>query len=236
MAARQFLPDRGADPHRAPTPAAGLQPRAAASSRRPVGRLAARIRHRARNGGAWRRPCRSGKPGQFRHRLPKRDRADHGRIVGDSDHAAFEPDREPAARGRTHRRGSCRPQSRRFLGRPDGCGMRHRSEELSPGDGRHGALRHPAFQFIRRRVRAPPAGPEPGAGDALDLDRPAPGRIRPDHRAHGAVGKPAAGGRSGIDFQQHRRPALFRGDGLARVRRDHERGRAQVARGSGRRL
>ena len=55
-------------------------------------------------------------------------------------------------------------------------------------------------------------------------------------RAAGAVGKPAAGCRSGLDQQQHRQPALARRDGLARVRRDNERRRADIAAGSRRRL
>ena len=53
-----------------------------------------------------------------------------------------------------------------------------------------------------------------------------------DDRAAGAVRDPAAGGQPGVDQQQHRQPALPGRDGLARVRRDDERRRAEAARGS----
>ncbi len=51
-----------------------------------------------------------------------------------------------------------------------------------------------------------------------------------------AAGRPAAGGRPGLDQQQHRQPAPARHDRLARVRRGAERGRADAARRPGRRL
>ena len=54
--------------------------------------------------------------------------------------------------------------------------------------------------------------------------------------AAGALGEPAAGRRPGLDEQQHRQPALSRRDGLARVRRDDERRRADPERGSRRRV
>ncbi len=103
-------------------------------------------------------------------------------------------------------------------------------EEPDPGDRRHGAVESAHGQLVRRRTGAPPAGPEPGAGIAAHLDRAAAVRVRPDDRAAGAVGKPAAGRRPGFDQQQHRQPALSRRDGLARVRRGHERRRADPAR------
>jgi cyclic beta-1,2-glucan synthetase len=43
--------------------------------------------------------------------------------------------------------------------------------------------------------------------------------VRTQHRASGARRQPAAGGRSGLDQQQHRQPALVWAHGLARVRR-----------------
>ncbi len=49
---------------------------------------------------------------------------------------------------------------------------------LSAGGRRHGALGPADDQRLRRRARAPAAGPERGAGAAADLDRAAPGRRR----------------------------------------------------------
>ncbi len=54
-------------------------------------------------------------------------------------------------------------------------------------------------------------------------------RVRPDDRAVGAVGEPATGRRSGLHQQQHRQPPFPGRDGLARVRRDDERRRADPA-------
>ena len=90
-----------------------------------------------------------------------------------------------------------------------------------------------ADQRLRRRVRAAPAGPQRRARAAADLDRAAPRRVRPDDRAPGADGRPAAGGQPGVGEQQHRQPAPARHDGLARVRRDAERRRADAARRPG---
>ena len=81
---------------------------------------------------------------------------------------------------------------------------------------------------LARRLQGQSAAP----GAAADLDRAAALRVGPDDRAAGAVGEPAAGGRPGLDQQQHRQPALPGRDGLARVRRDDERRRADAARGS----
>ena len=64
------------------------------------------------------------------------------------------------------------------LGRPHDRGRRARSEEPDPGRRRHGALGAADDQRVRRRARAPPAGPERGAGAAADLDRAAAGRQR----------------------------------------------------------
>ena len=55
-------------------------------------------------------------------------------------------------------------------------------------------------------------------------------------RAAGAVGNAATGRRPGLDQQHHRQPSIPGIDGLARVRRDDERRRAEVARRSGRAL
>ena len=74
MAARQLLSDRGADPHGQAAPAEGLQPRAAAARERAVGRTAARLRHRARDDLARRRPRRSGEPRAASSRRTRRSR------------------------------------------------------------------------------------------------------------------------------------------------------------------
>ena len=236
VAARQLLPDRGTDSNGAAPPPGGLQPRAAAPGRRPVGRAAARLRHRARNDLARGRPPGHGGPRRFCLGLPVGDAPHHGRVVGHPDHAAAGPARKPAPRRRPDRGRSRGPEPRRLLGRPDDGGRGERPEEPHPVDRRHGAVGPADGGIVRRRVRPPPAGQEPGAGPGTHLDRTAAVRGRPDYRAPGAVGEPASGRRPGLDQQQHRQPEVPRGRRLARLRRGEERRGADVAGGPGRRL
>lgn len=91
----------------------------------------------------------------------------------------------------------------------------------------------PLARLVRGRTCAPPARTEFRACLAVDLDRAVACRQRPHHRADGANREPAAGGGAGVGEQQHRQPAFSRDDGLARIRRDHERGRCGIARGPG---
>ena len=79
-------------------------------------------------------------------------------------------------------------------------------------------------------------GKSPALALPLDVDRTAAVGGRPDDRAAGAVGEPAAGRRPGFDQQQHQQPAVPRRRRLARLRRGAERRRADPARGSGRRV
>ena len=99
MAARQFLPDRRADPHRQAASAQGLQPRAAAA-----GAAARRPGFRGSTTSRW-RPIAHGDGrvdpeslSALRRGLPDRHAAQAGRAVGDSDHAAAGADRESAPR------------------------------------------------------------------------------------------------------------------------------------------
>ena len=128
-----------------------------------------------------------------------------------------------------------RPQPRRRVGGPDDGRRRARSQEPDPGDRGHGALEPADGELVRRRARAPAAGTERRAGAAAHLDRAAAVRVGLVDRAAGAVGNAGAGRRPGLDQQHHRQPALPGLDGLARVRRDDERRRAEAAGGSGRR-
>ncbi len=233
MAARQFPPDRRAGAHRQAPPAQGLQPRAAAPAGGTVGRAAARLRPRARSDRARRWPARRGKPAALRRRVSERRAARPGRALGRPHHAAPGADREPAARGRAHRRQHRRAQPRRHLGRAHDRDRRARCEEPDPRHRGHGALEPADDQLLRRRARAPPAGPGRRARAAAHLDRAAPCGARPDHRAAGARADPGAGRRPGVDGQQHRQPAPARRNRLARVRRGAERGRAGAARGCG---
>ena len=98
MAARQFLPDRRADPHRPAAPAEGLQPRAAAPGAGAVARIAARLRHRAGGDLAWRRARRLRDARPLRRGVSIDCSAHAWRVVGDSDHAAPGADRESAPR------------------------------------------------------------------------------------------------------------------------------------------
>ena len=136
MAARQLLPDRRADPHRAAAPAA----RATAASCRgcasgAVGRTAARLRHRARGDLARRRPRRRGQPAPLRRRLPDAcTPLQARRAVGDPDHAAPGADREPAPRRRARRRrhASSATSPTRWADQHDRRSPRQRSEEPDP--------------------------------------------------------------------------------------------------------
>ena len=94
----------------------------------------------------------------------------------------------------------------------------------------------PMVELVCGGICAPIAGTEPRSGTAAHLDRAAALRVRPDDRAVGAGGEPTTGRRPGLDQQQHRQPPFPGGDGLARVRRDDERRRADAARGSRRSL
>ena len=66
------------------------------------------------------------------------------------------------------------------------AGRRGAPERPDPGHRRHGALRPDAQQRLRRRIRAPPAGPGRGAGAAAHVDGAAAGRRQRDDRAPGA--------------------------------------------------
>ena len=233
MAARQLLPDRGADPDGAAAPPGWLQPRTAAPGRRPVGRTASRLRHRPRDDLARRRPAGRRRPRRLRLRLPDRDPARHRRAVGHSDHAAARPAGEPPPRGGAGRRRSRGPEPGGLLGRPDDGDRREGPEEPDSRHRGHGEVRPPDGRLVRRGVRPPPAGKEPGAGAAPDVDRTAVVGGRADDRAAGAVGEPAAGGRPGLDQQQHQQPEVPRGRRLARLRRGEERRRSDPAGGSG---
>ena len=236
MAARQLLPHRRRNPHRQAPFAGGLQPRAAAPAQWPVGRAAARLRPRAADRGAWRRPARARHAEPVRVVVPDGEGARARRAVGVPDHAAAGADRKPAPRRSAHR---CRPraaQPRHGLGRQDARRGRARSEGLDPRHRRHGPLRPADDRTLRRRAGTPASGPQCGARAAAHLDRAAPGRVAPEHRADGAGRGPAPGHGPGVGQQQHRQPAPDRRDGLARVRRDAEPRRADAARGSGRGL
>ena len=232
VAARQLLPDRGTDPDGAAPPSGGLQPRTAAPGRRPVGRAAARLRHRTRDDFARRRPPRHRRPRRLRVRLPGGDAAQHRRAVGHPDHAAARPAREPQARGRPDRRRPRGPQPRRLLGRPDDGDRGEGPEEPHPRHRGHGEVRPAHGRVVRRGVRPAPAGQGPGAGAAAHVDRTAAVGGRSHDRAPGAVGEPAAGRRPGLDQQQHQQPAVSRRRQLARLRRGEERRRADAAGGS----
>ncbi len=234
--ARQFLPDRGADPHRAATPARQLQPRIAATARRRLRRPAARLRPGAREHLARRRARRPGQPAPVRRVVPDDRAAAPGRAVGDSDHAAPGADRKARRRGAAYRTRSPPARSRRQLGRQDDRDGRARPEERDRRRRRHGALGSAAGQRVRRRTGASAAGAQPFAGAAADLGRAAPGRGRPDDRAAGAAREPAPGNRRGAGEQQHRQPARTGGARLACLRRDDEPRRARAAPGSLRRL
>ncbi len=144
-----------------------------------------------------------------------------GRAVGDPDHAAPRADRESAPR-----RGSASRPSTVDRDRADAWAdqMMEVAEQdpksLILVDRRHGALEPADGELVRRGARAPAAGTERGARAAAHLDRAAPVRVGPHDRAAGAVGNAGAGGRPGLDQQQHRQPALPGRDGLARIRRD----------------
>ncbi len=236
MAARQFLPDRRADPHGKAALAQGVQPRASPTGGRPVRQTAACLRSRVRGDRPWRRPGRRGEPLPFRGGLSVGDAAQGGGVVGHSHHAAPGAHREPSARRRPDSGRHDRPQSGRCMGRPDGRHRRARSQESDSGDCGHGALEPADGELVCRRTGAPAAGTERGFGFAAHLDRAATCRVGLRHRAAGAIGNAEAGGRPGFDQQHDRQPALPGIDGLARVRRNDEHRRAQVAGGSGRAL
>ena len=230
MAARQLLPHRGTDPHRTATPAARLQCRPTAPGQWAIGRAAARVRPHARDRVARRRPGRCRGTAPLHRRVPDGQRTEAGRAVGHSDHAAPRAGREPAPHQRAGGRCLRRARSGRHLGRPCDRGRRHRPQEPDPGAGRHGAL-EPAHELhLRRRARAPLPASRSRARLALVVDRAAACRTRHDDRAVDPGREPAAGRRPGVDQQQHRQPAPVERARLARLRRDHERGRARAVR------
>ena len=236
MAARQFLPDRRADPYGAAALAQGVQPRASPPGGRSLRQTPARLRSRVRGDRPRRRQGRRGGPFPLRGGLPDGDPAQAGGIVGHSHHAAAGANRESAPCRRPHRGRHDRPEPGRCVGGPDGGRRRTRPQEPDSGDSRHGALEPANGELVRRRTGAPAAGTECGARLAADLDRAAAFGVGLRHRAAGAGGNTEAGGRPGFDQQHDRQPALSGVDGLARVRRNDERRRAQAAGGSGRAL
>ena len=119
VAARQLPPDRRADPHGEAPPAAGLQPRAAAAGERRLGRLAARLRHRARADLARDGRVDPESLGRVRRRVPDDPAAQARRAVGDPDHAAARADREPAARRQRDVTAGRVDRDLAALGRPD---------------------------------------------------------------------------------------------------------------------
>ena len=162
MAARQLLPDRRADPHRA----SGTCPRATAASCR-----------------AWPTGPSAGLPRVYDIALEAISHGD-GRVDAESLRrfvAAYQSGRRRSTLGelwaipimlrlalienlrrvaRAHRRQHRRAQPGRRLGRPHDRDRRARSEEPDPRHRRHGALEPADDQRLRRRARAPPAGPE----------------------------------------------------------------------------
>ena len=236
MAARQLLSDRGADPHGQAAPAQGIQPRASPPGGRTVGQTSACLRSRVRSDRPWRRQGRRGEPFPFRGGLPDGDAAQGGGVVGHSHHAATGAHRESSPRRRPDCDRHDRPEPGRCVGGPDGGNRRAGSQEPDSGDCGHGAIEPADGELVRRRTGAPAAGTERRAGLAAHLDRAATIGVGLHDRAAGAIGNAEAGRRPGFDQQHDRQPALSGVDGLARVRRDDEHRRAQVAGGSGRAL
>ncbi len=154
VAARQFLPRRGADSHGQAALAQGVQPRTAEARERPVRRTSARLRPRVRGDLPRGRPGRRRRPVAFRGCLPDGVAAGTRRAVGHSHHAAAGADREPAPCRRPDRRRHDRPEPGRGVGRPDAGGRRARSEESHSGDRRHGALEPADGECVRRRAGA----------------------------------------------------------------------------------
>ena len=239
MAAGQHVPDRRGDPHRATSPSAGLQQGAAAAVRGLPGARrhpAPRLRPGAGGHRPRRRPLEPGHAEPLRGRLPDGPAADAGRAMGVSHHAAPGAHREPAPRGRARGRGAGRARPGRDLGVAHAAGRRGAPQRPDPGHRRHGAFQPRDDQRVRRRVRAPPAGPGRGAGAAAHVDGAAPGRRQRDHRAPGAPRGPEAGRQPGVGVQQHRQPAAAGRHALARVRRDPQQRGADPARGPHRRV
>ena len=112
-----------------------------------------------------------------------------------------------------------------------------RSQEPDPGDRGHGALEPADGELVRRRARR--AGCR---GKAPRWRCRSPGSSSGFPRSGLSIeqlvqiGNAGTGRRPGLDQQHDRQPALPGLDGLARVRRDDERRRAEAARGSGRTL
>ena len=134
MAARQLLPDRGRDPHRAAAPAARLQPRAAAARAEPVNGIGAglprvydlALQAIAHGDGQVGR----GTLSRFVAAYQIGAAAAARRAVGVPDHAAPGADREPAPRRRARRGRARRARHRRPLGRP-ACSTSRRSRRAT---------------------------------------------------------------------------------------------------------
>ena len=95
------------------------------------------------------------------------------------------------------------PQSRRDWADQMLDVARARSDEPDPGDRRHGAVEPADGELVRRRARAPAAGPERRARVRRSPGSSSGSRNRrPDDRAAGAGRGPGAGRRPGVD-QQH---------------------------------
>jgi hypothetical protein len=231
VAARQLPSGRGADPHGPAAPAAGLQPRTAVAGIRAFGRHAAGVRPGGAGHRPRRRPRRRREPEPLCRRLPVDRPAQPGRAVGDPDHAAPGPDRQPAPGRRAADRRPQRPQRRRPVVGPPDRNRRGQPQGPGAGDRRHGAFESAGVQLVRRRTGAAPAGSQRRPGDAADLGRAVAVGVGAIDRADGARREPAAGRGPGLDKQQHRQPALPGHPGLARVRRGDQPGRLHPAPG-----
>ena len=156
--------------------------------------------------------------------------------MGDSHHAATRADRKSPPRRGPDCDWCDRAEQRRCVGRPDDGRRRARSQEPDPRDCGHGALEPADGELVCRRAGAPVAGSKRRVGVAAHVDRAATFRGGIFDRTAGAIGDAGTGWRSSLDQQHHRQSALSGVDGLARVRRNDEYRRAEVARRSGRAL
>ena len=178
MAARQLLPDRRADPHRQAAPAARLQPRAAApASTAPSAGCRASTTSRSRRSrtataASTPRACAASSPPT--RRVTPLQLGELWAIPIMLRLALIENLRRVGVARRRRAQPSATAPTRWADAMIEIA--EQRSEEPDPRHRRHGALGPADGERVRRRVRAPPAGPERGAGAAAHLDRAAAGR------------------------------------------------------------